>query len=140
MFKVGSIFIPVTNMEKSMAWYEKNLGVKMIDQWDEGAGFYFPNSSTQMALVQVQNPQPTEFVIKGNKKNVYFNFLVEDIEEVYDHLNNNGVVTTEIEDFGGMKGFDFFDLDENPFSVVNEDKSSPYYRENVRRLQGNISI
>ncbi len=135
MFKVGSVFIPVTDMEKSMKWYEKHLGVRKIDTWDGGAGFYFPNSDTQLGLVQVDSPQPTEFVISGKKKNVYFNFLVEDIEEVHKDLKNSGVVTSEIEDFGGMKGFEFFDLDHNPFSVVNEVEDSPFHRDQVKKSQ-----
>lgn len=135
MFKVGSVFIPVTDMEKSMKWYEKHLGVRMIDTWDGGAGFYFPNSDTQLGLVQVDSPQPTEFVISGKRKNVYFNFLVEDIEEVHKELKNAGIVTSEIEDFGGMKGFEFFDLDNNPFSVVDEVEDSPFHRDQVRKSQ-----
>ncbi|WRP08703.1 VOC family protein [Rossellomorea aquimaris] len=135
MYKVGSVFIPVTDMEKSMKWYEKNLGVRKIDTWDGGAGFYFPDSDTQLGLVQVDSPQPTEFVIRGRKKNVYFNFLVDNIEVEHEKLTNAGVVTTPIEDFGGMKGFDFFDLDNNPFSVVNEQRDSPFHRKNIRELQ-----
>jgi glyoxylase I family protein len=135
LFKVGSVFIPVTDMEKSMKWYEKHLGVRKIDTWDGGAGFYFPNSDTQLGLVQVDSPQPTEFVINGKKKNVYFNFLVEDIEEVHKELKNSGVVTSVIEDFGGMKGFEFFDLDNNPFSVVDEVEDSPFHRDQVRKSQ-----
>jgi glyoxylase I family protein len=135
LFKVGSVFIPVTDMEKSMKWYEKHLGVRKIDTWDGGAGFYFPNSDTQLGLVQVDSPQPTEFVISGKKKNVYFNFLVEDIEEVHKELKNSGVVTSVIEDFGGMKGFEFFDLDNNPFSVVDEVEDSPFHRDQVRKSQ-----
>ncbi|NMH68345.1 VOC family protein [Bacillus sp. RO3] len=133
MFKVGSIFIPVTDMKKAINWYENNLGVRKIGSWPGGAGFYFPNSSTQLGLVEVSTPQPTEFVIKGSQKNAYFNFLVEDIQQAHDQLTSKGVVTTEIEDFGGMKGFDFFDPDGNPFSVVDEDIESPFHRENVKK-------
>ncbi|KMJ57454.1 glyoxalase [Bacillus sp. LL01] len=135
MFKVGSIFIPVTNLQKSIEWYESNLGMTKIGEWDEGAGFYLPNSPTQIGLVQVESPQPTEFTIKGSNKNVYYNFIVEDIDATYRQLNDKGVITTEIEDFGGMKGFDFFDLDGNPFSVVTEDIQSSFHRDNVKKLQ-----
>ena len=31
MFRVGSIFVPVTNLEKAKSWYEKNLEVAFID-------------------------------------------------------------------------------------------------------------
>src|SRR5699024_1613955 len=136
MFKIGSIFIPVTNIEKSIDWYKENIGVKNIDSWEDGAGFYLPTSSTQLALVKVESPQPTEFTTKGNQKNCYYNFVVDDIETAHQHLNNNGVATTEIEDdFGGMKFFDFFDLDGNPFSVVSEVENSPFHSEEVRKMQ-----
>ena len=61
--------------------------------------------------------------------------MVDDIETALQHFKTNGVVTTEIEDFGGMKTFDFFDLDGNPFSVVNEVEGSPFHSDNVRKLQ-----
>ena len=61
MFKIGSIFIPVTDIEKSTDSYEKNLGVKKIDSWEDGAGFYFPIGSTQLALVKVESQQPTVY-------------------------------------------------------------------------------
>jgi len=136
LFRVGSIFIPVTDLDNASDWYEKNLGVKKIDSWEDGVGFYFSESSTQLALVKVETTQPSEFVIKGKRKNIYYNFLVQNIEEAYQHLTQNGVSTTEIEDFGGMKGFDFFDLDGNPFSVVDEEPESPFHLEQIRKRQG----
>ena len=136
MFKVGSIFIPVTDIEKSTDWYVKFLGVKIIDSWGDGTGFYLPTGSTQLALIKVESPQPTEFIVKGDQKNSYFNFVVNDIETAYQQFKQNGIVTTEIDDFGGMKFFDFIDLDGNPFSVVNEVDGSPYHSDNVRKMQG----
>ncbi|GIN72429.1 hypothetical protein J14TS2_29040 [Bacillus sp. J14TS2] len=137
MFKIGGIFIPVTNIEKSTEWYEKFLGVKKIDSWEDGAGFYLPSGSTQLALVKVEAPQPTEFIIKGNQKNAYYNFIVDDIETAHQHFKYNDVVTTEIDAFGDMKFFDFFDLDGNPFSVVNEVKGSPFHSDHVKEMQKN---
>lgn len=117
MFKIGSVFIPVENLETSTQWYEKMLGLTKIDEWGEGnergVGFYFSNDLTQLALIQVDNKQATQFTITGNKRNVYFNFLADDIQKAYNHLKQNNVKVTQIEDFGGMKCFDFYDLDGN---------------------------
>ncbi|MFC0186715.1 VOC family protein [Fictibacillus aquaticus] len=135
MFKVGSIFIPVTDIEKSTHWYERFLGVKKIDCWEGGAGFFLPIGTTQLALVKVDSQQSTEFAVNGSQKNAYYNFVVEDIESAHKHFKDNGVVTTEIDDFGGMKFFSFYDLDGNPFSVVNEVESSPYHSDNVKQMQ-----
>ena len=135
MFTVGSIFIPVTDIQKSTIWYETNLGLEKIDSWEEGAGFYFPSGSTQLALVKVDAKQPTEFIMQDKKKNAYYNFVVQDIEAAHKHLSENGVVTTVIEDFGGMRSFDFFDPDGNPFSVVSEEESSPFHSNHIKELQ-----
>jgi glyoxylase I family protein len=135
MFKVGSVFIPVTDLKKSQKWYQDLLGVKLIDEWDGGAGFYFPDCPTQLGLVQVEKPQPSEFSITKNKKNSYYNFLVEDIDEAYSYFNRNGVKTSEIDEWDGMKFFDFIDPDGNPFSVVNEVEGSPFHREEVKKMQ-----
>ncbi|MDH5160561.1 VOC family protein [Heyndrickxia oleronia] len=137
MFKVGGIFIPVTDLERSKRWYELNLGVTKVDEWqenglDHGVGYVFKDDSTGLALIKVEKPQPTEFTIKGRSKNVYYNFVVEDIEPAYGLLKQNGVKTTEIHDYGVMKGFDFFDPDGNSFSVVSEEIHSPYHKDNLK--------
>ncbi|HEO8418252.1 Glyoxalase-like domain [Mycobacteroides abscessus subsp. abscessus] len=136
MFKIGSIFIPVTDLEKASKWYEKNLGVKKIDMWEDGAGFYFPSGgSTQLALIQVDQRQTVEFVLQNNEKNPYFNFVVDNIEQAYQSLNRNKVQTTEIKESAGMKYFDFFDPDGNAFSVVDESIDSPFHTANIQELQ-----
>ncbi|MFI8684903.1 VOC family protein [Rossellomorea sp. NPDC077527] len=135
MFKIGSVFVPVTNLEKSTAWYEEHLGLKKIDSWDGGACFYLPNGSTQFGLIEVETPQPTEFIIKGKQKNSYFNFVVQDVDSIHEELNGKGVVTSDIDDFGGMRFFDFFDPDGNPFSVVSEVEGSPFHSDNIKKLQ-----
>ncbi|WP_042470240.1 VOC family protein [Bacillus ndiopicus] len=135
MFKVGGIFIPVTNLERSKKWYELNLGVTKVEEWqengeDHGVGYVFQGDTVGLALIKVEKPQPTEFIINKKSKNVYYNFVVDQIEPVLDMLKQNGVETTDIHDYGLMKGFDFFDPDGNSFSVVSEDVNSPYYRGN----------
>ncbi|MER2059478.1 MAG: VOC family protein [Niallia sp.] len=136
MFKIGSIFIPVTDLEKASKWYEKNLGVKKIDVWEDGAGFYFPSGgSTQLALIEVDQRQTVEFVLQNNEKNPYFNFVVDNIEQAYKSLNRNKVQTTEIKESFGMKYFDFFDPDGNAFSVVDESIDSPFHTANIQKLQ-----
>lgn len=139
MYKVGGIFIPVTNLEQSKKWYEKNLGLKKVHEWQEegqdyGVGYIFKDSIVGLTLIKVEKPQATEFSTIGKKKNVFYNFLVEDIMPAYEQLNKNGVETTEIHDYGLMKGFDFVDPDGNSFSVVSEEKHSPYHPENLLTL------
>lgn len=139
MFQVGSVFVPVTDLEKSREWYKNHLGVKEIDRWEGGAGFFFPQGSVQFGLIEVTESQPTEFVINKDNSNCYFNFVVEDIEAAHEKLNAGRVRTTAIESFGGMKCFDFFDPDNNTYSVVDEDLQSPYHKENVKKQQDGMA-
>ena len=137
MLKVGSIFIPVTDLERSKRWYELNLGVTKVDEWQEngldyGVGYVLKGDPTGLALIKVEKPQPTEFTTKGKSKNVYYNFVVDHIDPVYRLLKQNGVETTEIHDYGVMKGFDFFDPDGNSFSIVSEEMGSPYHKDNLK--------
>ena len=52
--------------------------------------FYLPTGATQLALIIVESLQPTEFIIKGDKKNCYFNLIVDDIETVHQLFKKNG--------------------------------------------------
>ena len=125
--RAGSLFIPVRNLENSAQWYEKHLGVKHIDSWGEGMGFYFPKGPTQLALIQVQETPSTEFQISTRKTNTYFNFLVEDCYQLHEQFKNQEIRVTEIEDFAGMKCFDASDPDGNVLSFVDEPEDSPYH-------------
>ncbi|MBM7554216.1 VOC family protein [Thalassobacillus pellis] len=138
MFKVGSIFIPVSNLDESIKWYEHYLGAIFVDRWDfgeRGAGFVFKKGDAQLGLVEVDRPQPTEFEVKKGKKNSYYNFLVTDIHKAHHSLYTKGVVVSEISDYSGMGCFEFLDPDGNPFSVVNEVEGSSFHEENLEKLR-----
>lgn len=127
--RIGGVFIPVTNLEKSIEWYMKCLPLELVDRWqgEAGAGFRFRSGGAGLMLVQVDKSQPTEFDVSERQKNCYFNFNPESIHEFHRELQEKGVEVTEIEDHGTMLGFDFFDPDGNPFSAVLDLPSSKYY-------------
>ena len=137
--RAGSLFIPVRDLENSATWYEQHLGVKRIDGWEEGMGFYFPYGPTQLALIQTDAPPLTEFQVKEGRKNVYYNFLVSDIERLHSTFKQQGVTVGEIDNFGGMLCFDAMDPDGNVLSFVDEPETSPYHsaRIKARQLQDN---
>ncbi|MFQ3545051.1 VOC family protein [Halobacillus rhizosphaerae] len=130
MFRLGSIFIPVTNLDQSIAWYQKTLEAILIDEWDgseKGASFFFPEGDMQLGLIEVEQAQPTEFKISEIKSNPYYNYIVQDIDRAYHHLLNQGVEVSSLKENKWMSYFDFFDLDGNAFSVVYEKPSSSYH-------------
>ncbi|HEU5138690.1 MAG TPA: VOC family protein [Bacillales bacterium] len=127
--RVGGIFIPVTDLERSIEWYMECLNLKLVDRWPEGAGagFTFENGEAGLGLVKVETKQPTEFRVSSRYQNCYYNFEPENVQEMHQFLKGRGVKVTEIEDHGPMEGFDFFDPDGNPFSAVRDKPQSPYY-------------
>lgn len=126
---VGGIFIPVTNLRKSIEWYTQCLGAECIYEWPEnsGADFVHGQSTAGFSLVKVEESQPTEFKINEQYQNCYYNFTTFDIKSTYNRMKNDGVEVTELEDHGMIIGFDFIDPDGNPFSVVAEKENSPHY-------------
>ncbi|WP_166786763.1 VOC family protein [Jeotgalibacillus salarius] len=135
MFKVGSIFIPVTDLEHSSKWYEEHFQVKLIGQWEGGAGFYFPDSAVQLGLIEVQIPQPSQFLNRHAQQNTYFNLITEDIVSLHKTFIDQGLTVRQINEFGGMKYFDCADPDGNVLSIVEEVPGSPFHSEQVEKLQ-----
>ncbi|KUP07637.1 glyoxalase [Bacillus coahuilensis p1.1.43] len=142
MFTVGSIFIPVNNLEESIEWYQKVLNIHLLDRWEseeeKGAGFCFHKGDIQLGLIEVKSSDSTEFNIDDHQKNSYYNFKVGDIKAACHHLMNQDVKVTKIENFGGMKFFDFFDLHGHSFSVVEEVAGSPFHSDHIKRIQSTL--
>ncbi|WP_082234870.1 VOC family protein [Halobacillus massiliensis] len=135
MFQVGSIFIPVTQLEISKQWYKKNFGLILVDEWTDGAGYVFSSGSTSINLIQVTNPQPSEFQINQEKKNVYFNLTVHDIEQAWQNFKNNGATPTDIHNTNTMKSFDIIDPDGNVLSIIQEKLHSPFHKNQIKERQ-----
>ncbi|KGP91859.1 glyoxalase [Pontibacillus chungwhensis BH030062] len=143
MFQMNSVFIPVTDIERSKKWYENNLGLLKVDEWengsDHGAGYVFSRGNTGLALIEVTEPQSTAFTRKGSQPNVYFNFSTDDIEGDYQRLVDRNVITSPIQYSEEVSMFDFKDPDGNSFSVVQESSNSPYHENHILMLQRQYS-
>ncbi|MEH6989534.1 VOC family protein [Cytobacillus firmus] len=120
MLKIGAVFIPVTNVNKSVEWYRDVLELNHVGNWqgDEGADFYFNTEKQYLTLVKVNEKQPTKFTANPEYQNTYYNFTTDNIEESHKKLSQKGVEVTEIYDDGAIYGFDFYDLDGNKLGVV----------------------
>ncbi|MET3698426.1 catechol 2,3-dioxygenase-like lactoylglutathione lyase family enzyme [Bacillus oleivorans] len=120
MIKIGAVFIPVIDVEKSIEWYKDKLELEHVGTWPEntGADFYFKTERQYLTLVKVEKKQPMEFTANPKYQNPYFNFTTNDLEAYHKKLQNKGVDVTKIEDHGPIAGFDFYDLDGNKFGVI----------------------
>jgi len=126
--RVAGVFIPVTDLQRSMAWYEKWFGLELVSGGKGMAGYKFPQGEALLALVQVEKQQGVQFELSEGNHNCYFNFETVNIEAVHRSFMEQGVQVTEI--FGGdtLRIFHMFDLDGNRLDVVEETPKSPFYR------------
>jgi glyoxylase I family protein len=52
-YKISGIFIPVTNMERSVEWYVRVFGLDIIQQSDMCTGLAFPGEASIIGLWKV---------------------------------------------------------------------------------------
>lgn len=119
--RVDCIFIPVKNIAESIEWYVKKLGCKFM--WHDG-GYAALNvtinnpkegqgnielGQAMITLVQADEVTPLCFKF-DNRKHPLINFYTKDIYYTYQTLKGNGVDVSEINEYGPLKGMDFYDL------------------------------
>lgn len=134
--KVSGIFIPVTNMKRSIEWYQQMFELEIIQESEICTGLAFPGEATMVGLWKVDRPQPTQFEGGGGGYFIpYFNFESFDIEYSHALLKKNGVDVSDIKDEGDIKHFDCKDPDGNHISIVEELPSSHGYYEHKQKYR-----
>lgn len=121
---IGTIFIHVTVLEKSIEFYTKLLGLSSrgIEDWGEGrrgATLFFDHASVPMVtLVEVRE------VVKFEQ--AYFNLNCTAIEEMYQLFKDSGYKVTELEqwesDWNNHVLFDVKDPDGNVINLIEMQK------------------
>lgn len=124
LFKgVAAVFIPVRDLEKSIEWYTKNLGFVLRFKHGEykAAGMKSGSPVPTFCLVQVHEYKPVEFPKNDFGCDIFFNYIVEDIDQVHADLSNKGVEVTEIHSSldSNFRYFNAKDIDGNQLSIVN---------------------
>ncbi|GAA0323908.1 hypothetical protein GCM10008967_13050 [Bacillus carboniphilus] len=110
---------PVSNVEKSVAWYQKVLGVSLTFPFQPGDQEAWLNlGNAGFGLIQCEEIPTLEFIDTYNKVQPIVQFQVENIHEVYEELQNKGVNTGDMvyKEEGGYS-FTFYDLDGHAASL-----------------------
>lgn len=120
---VAAVFMPVRDLEKSIEWYSKNLGFTLRFKHAEykAAGMRGGSSMPTLGLVQVHEYKPVEFPKNDFGCDIFFNYIVEDIDQVHTDLFQKGVEVSEIHSSldSSFRYFSARDLDGNLLSIVN---------------------
>ena len=90
--QIGTVFIPVSNIEKARDWYSEILGLDNIGEIQFGHLYVIPMDGTGIVLDSKIYAEDRIF------KTPAFHFNTEDIHEAFQYMGTKGVhLVTEIE-------------------------------------------
>ncbi|MBG9587426.1 glyoxalase [Cytobacillus firmus] len=131
LLRVGTTYIPVTNVDLSSDWYVNKLGAELSYKDQDKAILNFANQS--IFLVKSNENQSSNFLdIYGNER---FSLTFEvnglnALEAIHKDFRQSEIRVGEIENRGHTgRNFVFYDLDGNKFDVWSE--LSPIFKENI---------
>ncbi|PFD34974.1 glyoxalase [Bacillus cereus] len=129
LLRVGTIYIPVTNVELSSKWYVNKLGAELSYKDEDKAILNFANQS--FFLVKSQANQSLNFFDFCDEERFSLTFEVNGLnalESIHSDFIKKEIKVGEIENRGHTgKNFVFYDLDGNKFDVWSE--LSPIFKE-----------
>lgn len=122
LLRIGTTYIPVTNVELSSIWYVNKLGAELSYKDEDKAIVNLANQS--IFLVKSSEDQSSNFVDIHGEERFSLTFEVnglDALEAIHRDFINKGVSVGAIEDRGHAgRNFIFSDLDGNNFDVWSE--------------------
>lgn len=107
--KIGTVFIPVSNIEKARDWYCDILGVDVVGEIQFGHLFVLPMEGTGIVL------DSKIYSVDNIFKNPAFHLNTTDIEKAFQFMKSKGV--TLVTDIEHEHYFNFRDPDGNMLMV-----------------------
>ncbi|UII56869.1 VOC family protein [Cytobacillus spongiae] len=122
LVRVGTTYLPVNNVQKSIKWYVDHLEAKVSYADDQKAIINFANQS--FFLVKALKNQSANFLDDNGNEHFSLTFEVDGeraLQEFYEELCEKGVQVGRVEDRGHPgRNFVFYDIDGNCFDVWSE--------------------
>lgn len=129
LWRVGTTYIPVSDVELSAEWYENKLSAVLSYKDEDKAILNLANQS--FFLVKANKNQSSNFIDIYGKERFSLTFEVDGLaalEAMHNDFSKDGMNVGAIEDRGHSgKNFVFCDLDGNKFDVWSE--LSPRFKE-----------
>lgn len=113
--RIDSVFVPVTDIERSEKWYSEMLPLEVVFRSGDGqyVGFRFDGEGEPKTALTIHKVDRVP-----ERTHIPFNFYAEDIDGFYSYLADKGVKVGEIHDAEGMRFFEFTDPDGNMMEAV----------------------
>ncbi|MEC5425784.1 VOC family protein [Virgibacillus sp. C22-A2] len=129
LWRVGTTYIPVTNVELSSEWYENKLSAELSYKDEDKAILNLASQS--IFLVKTNENQSSNFIDIYGEERFSITFEVDGLdalEVIHRDFIENDIRVGAIEDRGHSgRNFVFYDLDGNKFDVWSE--LSPIFKE-----------
>ena len=129
LLRIGTIYIPVTNVELSTEWYVNKLAAELSYKDSDKAILNFANQS--IFLVKSKENQNSNFYDSYGEERFSMTFEVNGLnalEAIHQDFKEKEIKVGEIENRGHTgRNFVFYDLDANKFDVWSE--LSPIFKE-----------
>jgi catechol 2,3-dioxygenase-like lactoylglutathione lyase family enzyme len=112
--RIDTVFVPVTNLERSEKWYMTLFNLKVIFRSSDGAyvGFRFKEATSVTALTIHKVEQVPE------SSHATFNFYTSDVDASYAFMKAQDVEVSDIEEGDGVRFFHCKDPDGNQVEIV----------------------
>ncbi|MDN4495288.1 VOC family protein [Ureibacillus aquaedulcis] len=131
LIRVGTIYLPVKEVEGAAKWYEEKMGATISYTDDTKAILNFADQS--FFLVQSPSDESANFLDSNGDERFSITFEVnglEALQQIHEEFTRNKIRVGEIENRGHAgRNFIFQDLDGNKFDVWSE--LSPRYKERL---------
>ena len=122
LIRVGTIYIPVSNVSLASDWYQEQLGAVENYKDEEKAILDLANQS--VFLIKSKKEESLNFKDFHGREHFVLTFEVDGIDNLlllHKEFKEKGLRVGEIEDRGHAgRNFVFQDLDENKFDVWSE--------------------
>ena len=122
LIRVGTTYLPVSNVERSASWYTEKLGATLNYMDEDKAIINLANQS--FFLVAASEGQNANFIDSKGNERFSLTFEVDGLqalEKLHKEFKDLRISVGEIEDRGHAgKNFVFRDPDDNQFDVWSE--------------------
>ncbi len=124
--RIATIEIPVSNIQQSIDWYNKILGIKAVHQDETAAMLHLQGGNLigVPTIYLVQTNEVTRLAFKNSNSGVIhsiIDFYMRDLERFHFFLKQEGIKVTDLNfsPNSNMGGFGFEDPDGNLLSATN---------------------
>ncbi|WEK56063.1 MAG: VOC family protein [Candidatus Cohnella colombiensis] len=116
--QIECVYIPITNPYESADWYQRNLGLELINPVTEDQVQLRIGDNQAIFLIKTKEKTTLNYIEVGGTEMSALTLEVTNIEEIYYNMKTNGVRIEGINETDGCGDFfEVFDPDGNKISI-----------------------